>query len=61
VRTFSYSDALKASLVVWDVATLDKWLEDPDSVVSDNDMSFRLEDKAERTAILEYLKSLNKQ
>ena len=56
---FRYSDAVKSSHVVWDATTLDKWLQDPDSVVPDNDMSFRLENKAERTAIIEYLKGLN--
>ena len=50
---------LKSSHVVWDATTLDKWLQDPDSVVPDNDMSFRLENKAERTSIIEYLKGLN--
>ena len=59
VHTFQYSDALKSSHVVWDATTLDKWLQDPDSIVPDNDMSFRLDNKAERTAIIEYLKRLN--
>ena len=59
VHTFRYSDAVKSSHVVWDATTLDKWLQDPDSVVPDNDMSFRLENKAERTSIIEYLKGLN--
>ena len=36
--------------------TLDKWLQDPEAIVPDSDMAFRLEDKAERTAIIEYLK-----
>jgi cytochrome c len=58
IHTFRYSEALKSSHLVWDAATLDKWLQDPDSVVPDNDMSFRLESQAERTAIIEYLKGL---
>jgi cytochrome c len=58
VRTFEYSDALKASHIVWDAQTLDKWLQDPEAVVPDSDMAFRLEDRAERTAIVEYLKTL---
>ena len=58
IHTFQYSEALKSSHLVWDVATLDKWLQDPDSVVADNDMSFRLESQAERAAIIEYLKRL---
>ena len=59
VNTFPYSDAVRSSHVVWDATMLDKWLQDPDSVVPDNDMSFRLENKAERTSIIEYLKGLN--
>jgi len=58
IHTFQYSEALKSSHLVWDAATLDKWLQDPDSVVPDSDMSFRLESQAERTAIIEYLKGL---
>jgi len=59
VRNFQYSDALKSSHLVWDAALLDKWLQDPDSLVPDNDMSFRLDNKAERAAIVEYLKTLS--
>ena len=59
IHKFQYSDALKSSHLVWDAATLDNWLQDPDSVVPDNDMSFRLQSQAERTAIIEYLKGLN--
>ena len=58
VRTFQYSDALKTSHIVWDAETLDKWLQDPETIVPDSDMAFRLDDKAERTAIIEYLKNL---
>lgn len=55
---FPYSDGLKKSRVVWDAPTLDRWLADPDSVVADNDMSFRLDQAGERAAIIEYLKQL---
>ena len=56
---FPYSDALKKSTLVWDDANLDKWLSDPDSLVPDNDMSFRLDDAAERSALIAYLKQLS--
>jgi cytochrome c len=56
---FPYSAGLKASRVVWDEATLDRWLADPDSVAPDNDMSFRMANGAERAAIIAYLKSLS--
>lgn len=59
VKTFQYSKALKNSKHTWDETTLDKWLSDPESVVPDNDMSFRLPKQEERTAIISYLKSLS--
>jgi cytochrome c len=58
VKTFQYSEALKNAKHTWDEATLDKWLSDPESVVPDNDMSFRAPKREERAAIISYLKSL---
>jgi cytochrome c len=55
---FPYSDALKGSHVVWDEATLDKWVADPESVVPGNDMAFRLDNAAERADIIAYLRTL---
>src|SRR5258707_11527220 len=37
---FPYSDALKASGVVWNSTSLDKWLTDTESLVAYNYMSF---------------------
>jgi cytochrome c len=59
VRSFNYSDAAKSSHIKWDETALDKWLAEPDSVIPDNDMSFRLENGRERAAIIEYLKHLD--
>ena len=59
VKTFQYSDALKNAKHTWDATTLDKWLSDPDSVVPDNDMSFRVPKPEERAAIISYLKGLS--
>ena len=44
--------------VTWDEAALDKWLADPDSLVPGSDMSFRLDNAAERADIIAYLKQL---
>jgi cytochrome c len=55
---FPYSDALKQARVSWDEVTLDKWLTDPESLVPGNDMSFRLDNAAERADIIAYLKQL---
>lgn len=58
VPGFRYSTALAKAHVTWDEATLEKWLADPESVVPDNDMSFRLDNGQERAAIIAYLKQL---
>jgi cytochrome c len=59
VKTFQYSEALKNAKFTWDEAKLDKWLTDPDALVPDNDMSFRLPKTEERAAIISYLRSLS--
>jgi cytochrome c len=56
---FTYSDALKNASVTWDESTLDRWLTDTESVVPGNDMTFRLNDPAERANIIAYLKQLS--
>jgi cytochrome c len=56
---FAYSDAVKAASVTWDESTLDRWLADTESVIPDNDMSFRLSDPADRANIIAYLKQLS--
>lgn len=58
VPSFSYSDSLKNAHITWDADTLDKWLTDPDKVVPDNDMPFRVERPEERLDIIAYLKTL---
>ena len=60
VPTFTYSDAVKKSAVVWNEAVLDKWLTDPDSVIPDSDMTFRLDNPGERAAIIAFLKETGK-
>ena len=56
---FTYSDAMKSAAVTWDESTLDRWLTDTESVIPDNDMTFRLNDPAERASIIAYLKQLS--
>jgi cytochrome c len=60
VSTFTYSDAVRKSAVVWTEAALDKWLTDPETVIPDNDMAFRLGNPAERAAIIAFLKETGK-
>jgi cytochrome c len=60
VSTFTYSDAVRKSPVIWTEAALDKWLTDPETVIPDNDMSFRLANPVERAAIIAFLKETRK-
>src|SRR5580765_1775434 len=60
VSAFPYSDAVKKSAEVWNEAALDKWLTDPESVIPDTDMAFRLDSPAERAAIIAFLKGTGK-
>lgn len=58
VTEFGYSDSLKKLNLRWNDASLDRWLTDPDAMAPGTDMAFRLSNAEERTAIIEYLKSL---
>ena len=60
VPGFPYSDAVKTSGLVWSETVLDKWLTDPETVIPDTDMEFRLDNAAERAAIIEFLKATGK-
>jgi cytochrome c len=56
VATFKYSDALKNSVVIWDEASLNKWLNDPDAFIPDNDMAYHVAKQDERADIIHYLR-----
>jgi cytochrome c len=58
VPSFNYSEALKKASIHWDETTLDRWLTDPDALVPDTDMAFRLSNAEERAAVIAYLKAL---
>ncbi len=60
VSGFPYSDAVKKSAVVWDETVLEKWLTDPETVIPDTDMAFRLDNPVERAAIIAFLKETRK-
>jgi cytochrome c len=60
VSNFPYSDGVKKSGLVWNEQLLDQWLSDPESVVPDNDMTFRLNNPDERAAIIAFLKETGK-
>jgi cytochrome c len=60
VSRFPYSEAVKKSSVVWNEAALDEWLADPETVIPDSDMAFRLDNTVERAAIIAFLKETRK-
>jgi cytochrome c len=61
VPGFGYSEALKKTSIRWDNQSLDRWLTDPDAMVPDTDMAFRLSDSEERKAVIDYLQTLANQ
>lgn len=56
VPDFAYSAALRRSGIVWDDATLERWLANPQALVPGQRMGFRLNDAAERADIIAYLR-----
>jgi cytochrome c len=60
ISAFPYSEAAKKSSVVWNEAVLDKWLTDPETVIPETDMAFRLDNPVERAAIIAFLKQTGK-
>ena len=55
---FGYSPALTKSRLVWDDATLDKWLAGPSKLVPHSMMAYPgMKNPADRQAIIAYLKS----
>ena len=57
-KAYSYSPELRASKVVWNQATLDRFLADPSKVVPGTGMGVNVPNKAERADIVAYLLSL---
>ena len=55
---YAYSAALKASGIVWDTASLDRWLTNPSALVPGTKMFFFLKDPQDRADIIAYLAEL---
>jgi cytochrome c len=58
VAGYDYSDGLKRAKVVWNDASLNRWLADPDAVVAGNNMEFHVAKGDERADLIAYFKSL---
>jgi len=56
---YTYSEALKASGLTWNAATLDKWLTSPQKTVPGTKMPFMgISDPARRKQVVDYLLTL---
>jgi cytochrome c len=52
---YEYSDALKQSGIVWDVANLDRWLTDPQGFIPGVKMFYHLDDEKDRADVIAFL------
>jgi cytochrome c len=59
IAGFEYSGDLKNAHIVWDDATLDKWLTDTDALIPGNDMAFHVPKPEERAEIVGYLRAMS--
>jgi cytochrome c len=57
VADYAYSPSLKKANVMWDEATLDKWLTDPDAFVRGNNMDFLISKPQERKDLIAFLRN----
>ena len=53
---FAYSDALKSSHLIWDEASLERWLADPEKVAPGQRMGVNVPDAKDRADLIAYLK-----
>jgi cytochrome c len=58
-KGYDYSPALAASKLVWTRETLQLWLTNPEALIPDQRMNFRVDSAEERAAIISYLASLS--
>ena len=56
IADYSYSAALKNSGLMWDEATLNRWLINPSALVPGTKMFFKIDDPQSRADIIAYLK-----
>lgn len=56
VPGFPYSEALRSTHLVWDEASLDRWLADPEKVAPGQRMGVNVPDAKERIDLIAYLK-----
>ena len=58
VPGYAYSKALKGADIVWNDATLDQWLTNPQAFLPGQKMNFKVAKPEDRADVIAYLKSL---
>lgn len=61
VPDFAYSEALKKSGIVWNEATLNAWLTDPQRLVPGQQMNYSVPNPQDRADVIAYLKKESQQ
>jgi cytochrome c len=56
VANYTYSAALKTSNIVWNEATLDQWLANPQALVPGTKMMFSVDNAQDRADVIAFLK-----
>lgn len=52
---YSYSAAMRASRIVWNASSIDRFLQNPQKLIPGTKMGFRLADPAQRADVIAYL------
>ncbi|MCW0199558.1 c-type cytochrome [Sphingopyxis sp.] len=55
-RGYAYSPGMRGARIVWNEATLDRFLQNPQAMVPGTRMGFRLTDPARRADVIAYLR-----
>jgi len=56
VKDYTYSAALRKSKLTWDEVNLDRWLTNPEALVSGQKMGYSVGEAADRADIIAYLR-----
>lgn len=55
VPGYAYSPALREARLVWDAASLERWLADPEKLLPGQRMNYSVSDAGERADLIRYL------
>ena len=57
---YDYSPALRASRIVWNARTLERWLANPEALVPGQKMGFAVPEARDRADLVAYLKEISR-